>query len=73
MAVTFMCPNLRCRKVLMAPDNFRGKRMRCTYCGYTLLVPKAKIDYFSKEGIVAKSRQEVQQDELREKSKNKKR
>ena len=40
MTVTIMCPNLLCRKVLMVPDDLRGGRVRCSYCGNVLLVPK---------------------------------
>lgn len=39
MSVTLMCPNLLCRKILMVPDEMRGKRVRCSYCGNVLLVP----------------------------------
>ena len=40
MSVTMMCPNLLCRKILMVPDEMRGNRVRCSYCGNVLLVPK---------------------------------
>ena len=40
MAVTIMCPNLRCRKILMIPESMRGNRVRCSYCGMVLRVPK---------------------------------
>ena len=43
MAVTIMCPNLRCRKILMIPESMRGSRVRCTYCGMVLRVPKQKV------------------------------
>jgi LSD1 subclass zinc finger protein len=42
MAVTLMCPNLLCRKVLMVPATARGTRVRCSYCGTVLFVPHAK-------------------------------
>ena len=42
MAITLMCPNLRCRKTLMVPDNSRGTRVRCSYCGMMLVVPLAR-------------------------------
>jgi LSD1 subclass zinc finger protein len=42
MAITLMCPNLRCRKILMVPSTARGTRVRCAYCGTTLLVPIAR-------------------------------
>jgi DNA-directed RNA polymerase subunit RPC12/RpoP len=38
-AVTLMCPNLRCRKILMVPASMRGSRVRCSYCGFLLVVP----------------------------------
>jgi LSD1 subclass zinc finger protein len=41
MAVTLMCPNLRCRKILAVPDKMRGTRVRCSYCGTFMLVPAA--------------------------------
>ncbi len=43
MAVTLMCPNLRCRKVLAVPEAARGKRVRCSYCGTMFLVPKQPL------------------------------
>ena len=43
MAVTIMCPNLRCRKILMIPDSMRGSRVRCSYCGMILRVPKPQV------------------------------
>jgi len=42
MAITLMCPNLRCRKVLMVPEDARGTRVRCSYCGMMLLVPRIR-------------------------------
>lgn len=42
MAVSIMCPNLRCRKILLVPNSARGGRMRCSYCGTLFLVPYAK-------------------------------
>ena len=42
MAVTLMCPNLRCRKILMVADGARGSRVRCAYCGTHFVVPKQK-------------------------------
>jgi len=43
MAVTLMCPNLICRKILAVPEGMRGKRVRCGYCGTTFAVPWAAI------------------------------
>ncbi|MBI9016061.1 MAG: hypothetical protein JEZ07_02255 [Phycisphaerae bacterium] len=42
MAVTIMCPNLRCRKILVVPRQVRGTRVRCAYCKTMLAVPMAK-------------------------------
>jgi len=42
MAITLMCPNLLCRKVLMVPETARGTRVRCSYCGTLLFVPRVK-------------------------------
>ena len=39
MAVTIICPNLRCRSLLQVPDNTRGKRVRCGRCGKDFLIP----------------------------------
>lgn len=39
MAVTILCPNLKCRAVLGVPDDARGKKVRCKYCGTTFAVP----------------------------------
>jgi len=39
MAVTLMCPNLKCRKILSVPSSVRGSRVRCSYCGTMLAVP----------------------------------
>lgn len=42
MAVTILCPNLKCRKVLQVPEAVRGKQVKCGYCGSALLVPEAR-------------------------------
>jgi hypothetical protein len=39
MAVTVLCPNLKCRAVLAVPEEARGKKVRCKYCGMTFVVP----------------------------------
>jgi hypothetical protein len=39
MAINILCPNLRCREILIAPDMLRGRRVRCYYCGTLLQVP----------------------------------
>lgn len=41
MAVTVLCPRLSCRAILRVPDEVRGKRVRCSECGGTLVVPAA--------------------------------
>ena len=41
MTVTILCPKLTCRAVLRVPDNIRGKRVRCSECETTFLVPQA--------------------------------
>jgi LSD1 subclass zinc finger protein len=43
MSITLMCPNLLCRKILMVPNDLRGQRVRCSYCGNILLVPSKGI------------------------------
>ena len=43
MAITIMCPNLRCRKVLVVHNRYRGSRVRCAYCGTNLVVPWPKV------------------------------
>ncbi len=39
MAVTLICPNLRCRSILQVPDEVRGERVRCGKCGKVFVVP----------------------------------
>lgn len=39
MSITLMCPNLKCRAVLIVPDETRGKKVVCSKCGNTLSVP----------------------------------
>jgi LSD1 subclass zinc finger protein len=39
MAVTLLCPNLKCRQVLQVPESVRGKQVRCSHCSTSLLVP----------------------------------
>jgi len=39
MAITLLCPNLKCRMVLAVPESTRGKKVRCKYCGTTFMVP----------------------------------
>ena len=42
MAVTIICPNLKCRTILQVPDGARGKKVRCRKCGQDFLVPAVK-------------------------------
>lgn len=42
MAITIMCPNLRCRKILVVHNRYRGSKVRCSYCGTNLIVPWPK-------------------------------
>lgn len=39
MAVTLICPNLKCRAVLQVPDKARGKKVRCGQCRTAFMVP----------------------------------
>ncbi|MBL8877595.1 MAG: hypothetical protein JNG88_00620 [Phycisphaerales bacterium] len=39
MAVTMICPNLGCRKTIVAPDGARGRLMRCAHCSQVFMVP----------------------------------
>lgn len=39
MSVRVMCPNLRCRKVLVIPDDARGRIVKCAHCNTTMRVP----------------------------------
>ena len=41
MSVQIICPNLKCRKILAVPDEFRGKSVKCQYCQTVLRVPGA--------------------------------
>lgn len=41
MALTIICPNLRCRTVLQVPENVRGQKVRCGKCGKNFIVPAA--------------------------------
>lgn len=37
--VMVICPNLKCRKILRVPEQYRGQRVKCHYCGTTFEVP----------------------------------
>ena len=39
MAMTIVCPNLKCRKILAVPDELRGKSVKCQHCQTVLRVP----------------------------------
>jgi len=39
MAITLICPNLRCRAILQVPENVRGRKVRCGNCGNNFMVP----------------------------------
>jgi len=39
--VRLICPNLKCRTILCAPPNARGKMVRCSACGMKVRVPAA--------------------------------
>ncbi len=74
MAVTIMCPNLRCRKVLMVPTKMRGKRVRCAYCNTVLSVPfaKAHVRENQHEPALASVGEDVLEQDGGKKSKKKK-
>lgn len=40
--VMMICPNLKCRKVLRVPAQFRGQHVKCHYCQITFEVPASK-------------------------------
>ena len=42
MTCQIICPNLSCRKILKAPDEARGKVVKCKHCSAMLRVPEAK-------------------------------
>jgi hypothetical protein len=50
MAITLICPNLKCRTILQVPATIRGKKVRCGRCGKTFVVPVAPA---GKKGAVA--------------------
>ena len=39
-SVTMICPNLKCRRTVVAPESARGKVVRCAHCQQLFLVPK---------------------------------
>jgi LSD1 subclass zinc finger protein len=42
MAVQIICPNLKCRKILSVPEDFRGKQVKCQNCQTVLRVPSGQ-------------------------------
>lgn len=42
MSLQLMCPNLRCRKVLLVPEAARGKVVKCQHCNTILKVPETR-------------------------------
>lgn len=42
MPCQLLCPNLRCRKILVVPDEVRGKLVKCHHCQTLFRVPEAK-------------------------------
>lgn len=41
MPVTMICPNLGCRRTVVAPESARGKLVRCAHCNQLFRVPVA--------------------------------
>lgn len=39
--IRLICPSLRCRAILTAPQAARGKAVRCGQCGMRVRVPEA--------------------------------
>jgi len=39
MPVTMICPNLKCRNTVVAPESARGKIVRCGHCKQLFMVP----------------------------------
>lgn len=37
--IRLICPNLKCRAILVAPPTARGKAVRCRECGVKVRVP----------------------------------
>ena len=48
MPVTMICPNLKCRRTVVAPDSARGKIVRCAHCQQPFIVPDKTV----REGVV---------------------
>jgi hypothetical protein len=44
MAVTMICPNLKCQRTVVAPDSTRGKIVRCAHCHQPFMVPAKVVE-----------------------------
>ncbi|MFQ5489502.1 MAG: hypothetical protein ACE5GE_02165 [Phycisphaerae bacterium] len=44
MAITIICPNLKCRAMLQVAEKTRGKKVRCSQCATLFLIPLKKSD-----------------------------
>lgn len=42
MTVQMICPNLRCRKFLVVPEEMRGKHVKCQHCQTQFRVPELR-------------------------------
>ncbi len=43
-SIRVICPNLKCRAILSAPDHARGRMVRCRMCGMKVKIPStAKV------------------------------
>jgi hypothetical protein len=52
-AIRLICPNLKCRQILVAPTSARGKAVRCKTCGIRVRVPDAPTAPAKTEGPAA--------------------
>lgn len=43
MSVTMICPNLKCGSTVVAPDNARGRLVRCVQCQTLFMVPRGTV------------------------------
>lgn len=37
--IRIMCPNLKCRSILVVPDTARGKNVKCSNCATLFKIP----------------------------------
>ena len=43
-SIRVICPNLKCRAILSAPEHARGRNVRCRMCGMKVRIPStAKV------------------------------